>query len=145
MESVVDLMPSHSDSATIKARKADIDEVVELKPTVEGQLSALIFKTIADPFVGKISMLKVFSGVLKSDSIVYNSAVQKTEKIAQLFVMRGKKHTPVDKLVAGDIGAVAKLQCTNTNNTLCDQSSPVVLDSIVFPEPVISMAVEPKS
>ncbi|NLD49345.1 MAG: elongation factor G, partial [Clostridiaceae bacterium] len=104
-----------------------------------------VFKTIADPFVGKISLLRVYSGMLKSDSVVFNTTTEKTEKISQLFIMRGKKTLPADKLVAGDIGAVAKLQNVNTNDTLCDQSNQVVLEKIVYPEPVISMAIEPKS
>jgi elongation factor G len=145
MDSIIDLMPSPADTDAVKAEKLGKDEKVELKPVSDSPLSALIFKTIADPFVGKISLLRVYSGTLKSDSVVYNSSTEKTEKISQLFVMRGKKHLNVDKLVAGDIGAVAKLQQVNTNDTLCEQSNPIVLDKIVFPEPVISMAVEPKS
>ncbi len=86
-------------------------------------LSALVFKTIADPFVGKISIFRVYSGTFKSDSVVYNSTTEKTEKTAQVFMLRGKKQVPVDKLIAGDIGAVAKLQFTNTNDTLCEQGS----------------------
>jgi len=136
-------MPSPIDSGVIKAKKSGKDEICELKTSEDAPLSALVFKTIADPFVGKISMIRVFSGTLKSESTVYNTTTGKTEKISQLFVLRGKKNIPVDKLVTGDIGAVTKLQSVNTNDTLCTQENPVVLDKIEFPEPVISMAVQP--
>lgn len=145
MDSIIKLMPSPLEVGSIKATKHGSDSEVELKVQQEAPLSALVFKTIADPFVGKISMMRVFSGVLKSDSTVYNTTTEKTEKISQLFILRGKKQIPVSMLVAGDIGAVAKLQSVNTNDTLCSQSNAVVLDKIEFPEPVISMAVEPKT
>ncbi|TYQ16643.1 UNVERIFIED_CONTAM: elongation factor G [Acetivibrio alkalicellulosi] len=145
MDSIIDLMPSPSDVKVVKSKKKDSDETCELEVSKDSPLSALVFKTIADPFVGKISMIRVYSGTLKSDSVVYNTTTEKNEKISQLFMMRGKKNIPVDKLVAGDIGAVAKLQNVNTNDTLCLQSNAVELEKISFPEPVISMAVEPKS
>ncbi len=144
-DSIIQLMPSPIETESIKAVKPGSDTVVELKVEQNAPLSALVFKTIADPFVGKISMMRVFSGVLKSDSVVYDSTTDKTEKISQLFVLRGKKQIPVSMLVAGDIGAVAKLQGVNTNDTLCSQSNAVELEKIEFPEPVISMAVEPKT
>lgn len=145
MDAVVQFLPAPDDKPVVKARKAGGDEVVELKVSPTESLSALVFKTIADPFVGKISIFRVYSGTMKSDSTVYNTTTEKTEKTAQVFVLRGKKQVPVDKLIAGDIGAVAKLQYTNTNDTLCEQSKPVVLDKIQFPEPALSLAVEPKA
>jgi len=145
MDSIVEDMPCAVCRGSIKGKKVTNDDVVELKADSSAPLSSLVFKTIADPFVGKISMIRVYSGTLKSDSTVYNSKTEKMEKIAQLFVMRGKKTFPVDRLVAGDIGAVAKLQNTNTNDTLCDQNNQVVLDKIEFPEPALSLAIEPKT
>ncbi len=144
-DSIIQLMPSPIETESIKAVKPGSDTVVDLKVEQNAPLSALVFKTIADPFVGKISMIRVFSGVLKSDSVVYDTATEKTEKISQLFLLRGKKQIPVSMLVAGDIGAVAKLQSVNTNDTLCSQSNIVELEKIEFPEPVMSMAVEPKT
>lgn len=144
MTAVVQLFPS-PDASKIKAHKLGSDEVVEVAADATKPMSALVFKTIADPFVGKISLFRVYSGTLKSDSSVFNSTTEKSEKIGQIFVMRGKKQIPTDKLIAGDIGGVAKLSNTNTNDTLCDQSNAVVLDKIIFPEPAISMAVEPKA
>ena len=145
MDSIIDLMPAPSNQKIVKAKKKDSDEICELEISKDAPLSALVFKTIADPFVGKISMIRVYSGTLKSDSTAYNITTGKNEKIAQLFMLRGKKHIQVEQLVAGDIGAVAKLQNVNTNDTLCAQSNAVELEKIVFPEPVLSMAIQPKA
>jgi translation elongation factor EF-G len=145
MDSIIEYLPSPSDKPTFKAKKPGNEDTIELKTSPTEALSALVFKTIADPFVGKISIFRVYSGTFKSDSIVYNSTTEKTEKTAQVFMLRGKKQVPVEKLIAGDIGAVAKLQYTNTNDTLCEQSKPIMLDKIDFPEPALSLAVEPKS
>jgi elongation factor G len=145
MDAVVQFLPAPDDRPVIKARKPGSDDGIELKVSPSESMSALVFKTIADPFVGKISMFRVYSGTFKSDSTVFNTTTEKTEKTAQVFALRGKKQLPVDKLIAGDIGAVAKLQYTNTNDTLCDQARPVVLDKIEFPEPALSLAVEPKA
>ena len=144
MSAIVEYMPS-PDSVSVKAKKAGSGDPVEIKADPAGPLAALVFKTIADPFVGKISMFRVYSGTLKADSPVFNTTTEKNEKIGQIFVMRGKKQLPTDKLIAGDIGGVAKLANTNTNDTFCDQVNRVVLDAIIFPEPAISMAVEPKA
>ena len=127
MTAVVQLFPS-PDASKIKAHKLGSDEVVEVTADATKPMSALVFKTIADPFVGKISLIRVYSGTLKSDSSVFNSTTEKSEKIGQIFVMRGKKQIPTDKLIAGDIGGVAKLSNTNTNDTLCDR--PMQLFSI---------------
>lgn len=145
MDAIVKYFPSPASNPIVKAVKPGTGDVVELKASADEKLSALVFKTIADPFVGKISIFRVYSGTIKSDSSVYNSTSEKLEKTAQIFTLRGKKQIPVDKLIAGDIGAVAKLQFTNTNDTLCDQSKPVVLEKIVYPEPELSLAVEPKA
>jgi len=144
MTALIEYFPSPED-VTVKAQKAGIDYTIDVEPNKAGTLSAFVFKTIADPFVGKISMFRVYSGTFKSDSSVYNYTTEKTEKIGQIFVMRGKKQIPTDKLIAGDIGGVAKLTHTNTNDTLCDIANRVMLEKIVFPEPAISMAVEPKA
>lgn len=145
MDAIIEYMPAPDDIKIIKAKAPGGEETVELKPSADESLSAILFKTIADPFVGKISMFRVYSGVLKSDSVVYNTTTEKTEKIAQVYMMRGKKQIPVDSLIAGDIGAVTKLQFSNTNDTLCSQARPVILEKIEFPEPMLSLAIEPKA
>ncbi len=103
--------------------------------------SALVFKTIADPFVGKLSLFRIFSGMLTSSTTLYNSTKEKTEKAGGLFSLRGNKQTNMDKFHAGDIGALAKLQITSTGDTLCDPNNPIVYKPIEFPEPCISKAV----
>lgn len=145
MDTIVEYLPSPDAKSAVKAVKAGTDTVIELRTAADEIMSALVFKTIADPFVGKISMFRVYSGTFKSDTVVYNSTAEKTEKTAQVFMLRGKKQIPVEKIIAGDIGAVAKLQYTNTNDTLCEQAKPVMLDKIVFPDPALSLAVEPKA
>ncbi len=145
LDAIIEYMPSPSDKAVVKGLKPGSEETIEFKTTADAPFSALIFKTVADPFVGKISLFRVYSGTVKSDSVVFNSITEKPEKIASLFVMRGKKQIPAEKLIAGDIGGVSKLQHANTNDTLCEQSKQIILDKIIFPEPAISLAVEPKT
>ncbi|MDR3050165.1 MAG: elongation factor G [Oscillospiraceae bacterium] len=106
--------------------------------------SAQVFKTLADPFVGKLSLLKVLSGALAGGSQIYNPNADKQEKVSSVFLLRGKKQTSADALYAGDIGALAKLQYTNTGDTLCDPAKPIQYPSIAFPQPSISMAVSAK-
>ncbi|MBQ4638090.1 MAG: elongation factor G, partial [Clostridia bacterium] len=117
-----------------ETRKADVSE----------PFSAQVFKTVADPFVGKLSLIKVFSGVLTGDMTLYNPNSEKNEKAGTVYMMRGKKQTAVDKLIAGDIGALAKLQNTATGNTLCDAAKPIKYEEFKFPKPVISLAVVAK-
>ncbi|HHV60133.1 MAG TPA: elongation factor G [Clostridiaceae bacterium] len=145
LDGIIDFMPAPDAKGSVKAKKAGSGEDIEVKVAESEPLSALVFKTIADPFVGKISLFKVYSGALKADSTVYNTDKEKTEKIAQIFYLQGKEKISAAKIVAGDIAAVAKLQLTGTNDTLCDQANPVVLEKISFPEPAISLAVEPKA
>ena len=109
------------------------------------RLAAFIFKTIADPFVGKLTYLRVYSGLLKADSHAWNANKDHEERVGQLLMLRGKANEPVPEVKAGDIGAVAKLQETTTSDTLTSKESPVSLTPIVFPKPVYSAAVEPKT
>lgn len=110
-----------------------------------GTPAALVFKTIADPFAGKVTMFRVYSGSVTSDSTLWNVSKGVKERIGQLLLLRGKQQTPVEALGAGDIGAVVKLKETGTGDTLCDEKAPVRLPEIAFPAPVISFAVEPKA
>lgn len=111
----------------------------------DGPLAALVFKTIADPYVGRMNYIRVFSGVLTSDTNLYNSTKGKTEKISQLFFLRGKNQQQTDAIPAGDIGVLVKLTDTTTGDTLCEKDKPVTLEGIDFPEPTLSIAVEPKT
>jgi elongation factor G len=120
------------------------NEIVR-KPTRDEPLTALVFKTINDPFAGKLSMVRVFSGILKADSTGYNSTKQTKEKIGSLFYIQGKKQVPTQTLSAGQIGAVAKLKETLTGDTLCLEQQPIVMEFAKFADPVMSYAIAPKT
>ncbi|NLG88605.1 MAG: elongation factor G [Clostridiaceae bacterium] len=145
LDAIVDYVPAFSERGKVTAKDKSSGETVQLNVSENEALSALVFKTIVDPFVGRISYIKVMSGVLNSDSTVYNSKKDKNERVAQLFLVKGKQQINTDKLVAGDIGAVAKLMVTETNDTLCTKEKPVILPEIEFPQPMLSMAVVPKT
>ncbi|MCH5138432.1 elongation factor G, partial [Clostridiaceae bacterium UIB06] len=145
LEDIVECFPSPEDSQLVKARDLKNNIDIDIRVSENLPLSAFVFKTIADPFVGKLSLFKVMTGKIKSDSLVYNSNRDKTEKVGTMYFLKGKQQVPVTEIIAGDIGAVAKLQYTATGDTLCDNSKPVIFDSIEFPQPVISMAMLPKS
>ncbi|MCL1996751.1 MAG: elongation factor G [Defluviitaleaceae bacterium] len=112
--------------------------------TAEGSLCAFVFKTISDPYVGRLSLFRVYSGVFKKDTPLYNSNTQTNEKISQLYIMRGKEQISVDEISAGDIGAIAKLSATSTGDTLATKEKPYVLPGIDFPKPLYAMGLVPK-
>ncbi|MGE5238922.1 MAG: elongation factor G [Chloroflexota bacterium] len=118
---------------------------VERKALPTEPLSAYVFRTIADPFAGKLSIFRVYSGVLKADSTVLNSTTGTKERIGQVFYLLGKKHVPAQSVGAGEIAAVVKLKETNVGDTLCEDQNPIVLKPVRFADPVISYAIEPKS
>ncbi len=137
LDAIVKYMPMPSDTTTgVVPGK---DESKELKAT--DPLSALVFKTVADPYVGKMSYFRVFSGSMKADSQVLNATTGEMEKIGKLYVVRGKKQMEVPEITVGDIGAVAKLAKTKTGHTLCATGNPVELEGIKFPIPAMSLAV----
>lgn len=146
MDAVFEYIPT---SNTVKLKgfnpktKNDNDE--EIKPLATSFFSALVFKTTADPYVGRLTIMRVFSGKLTSDSVVYNSVKEKDEKIAALMITRGKNQENTGEVLAGDIVTVSKLQATQTGDTLCAKDHPVIYPKIEFPKPVASMAVFPKS
>ena len=116
-----------------------------IEPSESAPLAALVFKTTADPYVGKLTYFRVYNGVITSNSQVYNASQNAAERIGQLYMMRGKTQEPVMEVRAGDIGAVAKLNVTSTGDTLCAQDKQVKLTSIVFPAPIFQEAVYPKT
>ncbi|MGH2348699.1 MAG: elongation factor G [bacterium] len=144
LDAVTALLPSPAEAA-VKATDAAKHDETTLTPDGGGPLAALIFKTVADPYVGKLSYFRVYSGTMKSDSATVNAAKQKPERIGQVYLARGKHQEPAGQVPAGDIGAVAKLSDTSTGDTLTGKDHPLVLPPVEFPSPVISMAVEPKS
>jgi elongation factor G len=126
-----------------------MDVLVNYCPPPENRgsepFSGLVFKTLSDPYVGRMNYLRVFSGKLSSDSLVLNSTKEKTEKIGQVLFVRGKSSTPVNEVSCGDIAVLVKLQETGTGDTLCDKDYPVKMEGIKFPEPTLTVAIQPKS
>ena len=143
LDNVIDLMPSPAGSVT-EGVNPKTGDAVERVCADDQPFSARVFKTMADPFVGKLSLMKVTSGVLTGDMMLYNANAEKTEKPGTIYTLKGKKQTPTQKVCAGDICALAKLQSVATGNTLCDGNNPVKFDEIEFPAPCISKAVYAK-
>ena len=141
MGEIVKYMPSAEERQEMLASAVDKDELVGITCETDAPFAAQVFKTVVDPFVGKLNVMKVFRGSLKAGSTVYNSTTGKTERINQIYLLKGKKQEPVSELTAGDIGAVNKLNATNTGDTLCDESEKIRFDPIHFPRPVLWMAI----
>lgn len=144
LEDIIECFPSPKYAIPQKAIDEKNEEIY-VKLEEDSPFSAFVFKTVMDPFVGKISLFRVITGALHKESSVLNMNKNKAEKISNIFFLRGKTQIPTNVIVAGDIGAVAKLQYTSTGDTLCDSSFKVKYDKINFPEPVYSMAVIPKT
>jgi elongation factor G len=145
LDAVVDFLPSPLERPPVTGTRPRSTEAVVRTPSEKEPFAALVFKTIADPYAGKLSLFRVFSGHVTSDSVVYNATRDERERIGQIFMLQGKTQTPVGEASVGDIVAVAKLKTTTTGDSLCDEKDPVVLPAIEFPKPAISFAVEPKS
>jgi len=148
MDTVLMCLPSPVERAGIvpvKGTDPKTNQDITRKPTSDESLSALVFKTVIDPFAGKLSMVRVYSGTLKADSTLYNSSKQIREKVGSLYHVQGKKQVSVQALTAGQIGAIAKLKETLTGDTLCAENQPILIDFAHFIDPVMSFALEPKS
>lgn len=142
--SVIDrYIPSPADVGSIMGLKDGVE--VERKIDVKEPFSAIVFKTIIDPFVGKLSLFKVMSGKITKDSEIYNSSKEKTEKLGGLFVLRGKNQIDASEIIAGDIGATSKLQYTETGDSLSDRSNHTVYKRISYPQPTLFLSVEAKN
>ena len=144
LNAIVAYMPSPLDIPAIEGVD-DNEEPVERHASDEEPFSALAFKIVADPFVGKLAYFRVYSGTLESGSYVYNSTKGKKERIGRILMMHANKREEVDSVSAGDIAAAVGLKDTTTGDTLCDMNSHVILEKMEFPEPVISVAIEPKT
>lgn len=143
MDLITEYFPSYAEKGHVSAESPR--GRIDMETNENEALSAFVFKTIVDPFVGKISYLKVMSGILNSDSEVYNSRKDVTEKINQIYAVNGKYQIALGKLFTGDIGAVVKLQSTETNDTLCTRSRVVSYDAITYPQPMLGYAIWPKT
>jgi elongation factor G len=147
LDAVVDYLPSPLEIPAISGldpRKAE-ETLVERPAKDDAPFAALVFKIMTDPFVGQLAFIRVYSGVLESGSSAYNSTKQRSERIGRLLKMHANKREEIKEVYAGDIAAVVGLKNVTTGGTICDEKEPVVLESMDFPEPVISLAIEPKT
>jgi len=145
LDAVIDYLPAPTDVPDIKGTLPDSDEEVTRKSSDDEPFSALAFKVMTDPFVGKLTFFRVYSGVLDSGSYVQNSSKGKRERVGRILQMHANSREEISKVFAGDIAAAVGLKDTTTGDTLCDEKNLVILESMEFPEPVISLSVEPKS
>ena len=145
LDCVVDYMPSPLDIPAIKGTKLDSDEEDSRPASDEAPFASLAFKIMTDPFVGRLSFFRVYSGTLDSGSYVLNSTKNKRERIGRILQMHANHRQDIDKVYSGDIAAAVGLKNTTTGDTLCDEDHPIILESMVFPEPVIDVAIEPKT
>ena len=145
LDAIVDYMPAPIDIPAIKGVNPDTDEEEERPSSDEEPFSALAFKIATDPFVGKLCFFRVYSGVLTSGSYVLNATKGKKERIGRIVQMHANDRKEIDEVFSGDIAAAVGLKDTTTGDTLCDEDHPVILESMEFPEPVIEVAIEPKS
>ena len=145
LDAVVDYMPSPLDIPPIKGVVPGTEEEEERHADDNGPFSALAFKIMADPFVGKLAFFRVYSGTLKSGSYVYNSTKGKKERIGRILQMHANQREEIQEVYSGDIAAAVGLKDTTTGDTLCDEKHEIILESMDFPEPVIEIAIEPKT
>ena len=145
LDKVVEIMPSPVDIESVKGTDPKTGAEMERHPSDEDKFSALAFKIMTDPFVGKLAFFRVYSGVLEKGSYVLNSTKGKKERMGRLLQMHANKREEKDAVYAGDIAAAVGLKDTTTGDTLCDEASPIILEKMEFPEPVIQIAVEPKT
>ena len=145
LDAVIDYLPSPLDIASIKGINPNTDKEEERKPDDNQPLAALAFKIMNDPFVGSLTFTRIYSGTMTAGSYVYNSVKDKKERVGRMLLMHANKREDLKEANAGDIIALAGLKDTTTGDTLCDQSHPIVLENMEFPDPVIELAVEPKT
>ena len=145
LDAVIDYMPSPLDIPPIKGIVPDTEEEEERPADDNGPFSALAFKIMADPYVGKLAFFRVYSGTLDSGSYVYNSTKGKKERVGRILQMHANKREDIEKVYSGDIAAAVGLKVTTTGDTLCDEKHEIILESMEFPDPVIEIAIEPKT
>jgi elongation factor G len=144
LDAIVNLLPSPEEAKTIDGKNAK-GEKITFERRAEAFPAALVFKTFSDPFAGRVSLFRVYSGTFKSDSAYWNTTKDHEERVGKLQLLQGKAQVPVSELRAGDIGAVAKLKDVHTGDTLASKEHPIVLEHTKYPEPAISFAIEPKA
>jgi elongation factor G len=145
LDAVIKYLPSPADLPPVAGINPKNDAEIERESAVEAPFSALAFKIATDPYVGRLAFFRVYSGFLDAGSYVLNSRSGKKERISRIFQMHSNKQNPIDRIDAGDIGAAVGFKEIKTGDTLCDEANPIILESITFPEPVIGLAIEPKT
>ncbi|MGM0601916.1 MAG: elongation factor G [Bacillota bacterium] len=145
LDSVLDYMPSPVDVPPISGINPDTEEAEVRKADDDEPFSALAFKIMADPYVGKLAFFRAYSGILEAGSYVYNATSDKRERVGRILQMHANRREERDRVYAGDLAAAVGLKNTSTGDTLCDQDHPIILESMEFPEPVIDVAIEPKT
>ncbi|MFK7757544.1 MAG: elongation factor G [Flavobacteriales bacterium] len=145
LDYVMEILPSPMDTQAVEGINPKNDEPVSRKPSTEEPFSALAFKIATDPFVGRLCFTRAYSGVLESGSYIHNSRSGNKERISRIFQMHANKQNQIDSLQAGDIAALVGFKDIKTGDTLCDEKSPIILESMDFPDPVIGIAIEPKT
>jgi elongation factor G len=145
LDAVCAFLPSPVDVEAIEGTNPDTEEVEKRRPDVSEPFAALAFKIATDPFVGRLAFMRVYSGALDAGSYVLNTRSGKKERISRLYQMHSNKQNPIDRVEAGDIAAAVGFKDLRTGDTICDLDNPIALESITFPDPVIGVAVEPKS
>ncbi|MFA5164641.1 MAG: elongation factor G [Candidatus Omnitrophota bacterium] len=145
LDGITGLLPSPADRPAVEGINPKTKEAVTRKPSESEPFSAFIFKDIFDPYVGHLTLFRVYSGSVESNTGFYNSSRDLKERIGQIYILQGKEQVPVQKAGAGDIAAVAKLKDTHNNDTVCDEKNPVVFEPTAYPEPCISSSVKPKT
>lgn len=145
LDAIVDYMPSPTDVPAIKGINPETEEEIEMHSSDDEPFSALAFKIATDPFVGKLCFFRVYSGSISAGSSVYNSTKDNTERLGRILQMHANNRQDIETVYAGDIAAAVGLKNTTTGDTLCTQKSPVILESMEFPDPVIRVAIEPKT
>ena len=145
LDAIVDYLPSPVEVPPIKGQNPDKETEVIRKPSIDEPLSALIFKVQNDPYIGQLHYIRVYSGKINSGSYVYNSNLKRKERVSRILRLHANKREDIKELKAGELGGIVGLKDSSTGDTICDEDNPIILEQIVFPEPVISIAIEPKS
>ncbi len=145
LDSIIEFLPSPTDAKEIEAHHIGLNDKVKRKIDANEKFTALAFKIMNDPYVGKLCFFRVYTGSLKAGSYIYNAVSEKKERVSRLLQMHANSREDINEVSAGDIAAVVGLKHTKTGDTLCTQDDPVILEKIIFPEPVIQIAIEPKT
>ncbi|MCX6151555.1 MAG: elongation factor G [Ignavibacteriales bacterium] len=145
LDAVIEFLPSPIDVGDIQAHHPDTKDVVVRKVNEDEEFTGLAFKIMSDPFVGKLTYVRVYSGTCNAGSYVYNSVSGRKERVGRILKMHANHRQDVDEIIAGDIAAIVGLKYTKTGDTLCNEDDPIIMEKMIFPEPVIQIAIEPKT